>query len=121
MTKKARQTTRREFLKTSGKIAGTVILSNISSGCLRVAPKPKRTALEKDAIAKKRKNYKVFSNGQIGPMTVKNRLVRSATMVAAGSDGKPTGEYIRMLSELAKGGVALIITGFMLPYDQIKF
>jgi 2,4-dienoyl-CoA reductase-like NADH-dependent reductase (Old Yellow Enzyme family) len=115
MTKKTKQTTRREFLKTSGKIAGTVILSSISGGCLRDAPKSKT-----DAILIRRTDYKIFSTGQIGAMTVKNRLVRSATMVAAGSDGQPTQEHIRLYCELARGGVAVIITGFMLPSRNDK-
>jgi 2,4-dienoyl-CoA reductase-like NADH-dependent reductase (Old Yellow Enzyme family) len=115
MTKKTKQTTRREFLKTSGKIAGTVILSSISGGCLRDAPKSKT-----DAIPIRRTDYKIFSTGQIGTMTVKNRLVRSATMVAAGSDGQPTQEHIRLYCELARGGVAVIITGFMLPSRNDK-
>ena len=48
-------------------------------------------------------------------MTVKNRLVRSATMVAAANQGRPTEEYIKIHQDLAAGGVGLIITGFMIP------
>jgi 2,4-dienoyl-CoA reductase-like NADH-dependent reductase (Old Yellow Enzyme family) len=48
-------------------------------------------------------------------MPVKNRLVRSATMIAAASGGKPTDEFIERHSELARGGVGLVITGFMIP------
>ncbi|MBW2063250.1 MAG: NADH:flavin oxidoreductase, partial [Deltaproteobacteria bacterium] len=62
-----------------------------------------------------RGDYKVFSAGQIGTMSVKNRLVRSATMIAAAARGRPTEEYIQMYRELARGGVAVIITGFMIP------
>ncbi|MBW2140977.1 MAG: hypothetical protein JRG97_07880, partial [Deltaproteobacteria bacterium] len=40
---------------------------------------------------------------------------RSATMIAAAARGRPTEEYIRMYRELARGGVAVIITGFMIP------
>jgi 2,4-dienoyl-CoA reductase-like NADH-dependent reductase (Old Yellow Enzyme family) len=66
------------------------------------------------ASAEGRKAYKVFSGGQIGTMPVKNRLVRSATMIAAASEGRPTEEYIEKHRELARGGVAVIITGFMI-------
>ena len=48
-------------------------------------------------------------------MSVKNRLVRSATMIAAAEAGHPTNEYIEKHRELARGGAAVIITGFMIP------
>jgi 2,4-dienoyl-CoA reductase-like NADH-dependent reductase (Old Yellow Enzyme family) len=47
-------------------------------------------------------------------MPVKNRLVRSATMIAAASEGRPTEEYNEKHRELARGGVGVIITGFMI-------
>jgi 2,4-dienoyl-CoA reductase-like NADH-dependent reductase (Old Yellow Enzyme family) len=42
-------------------------------------------------------------------------MVRSATMIAAGSGGRPTDEYTERYNELARGGVGMIITGFMIP------
>ncbi|MBU2551321.1 MAG: NADH:flavin oxidoreductase [Proteobacteria bacterium] len=47
-------------------------------------------------------------------MSVKNRLVRSAAMIAAAANGRPTDEYIRIYRDLARGGVSVIITGFMI-------
>jgi len=47
-------------------------------------------------------------------MLIKNRLVRSATMIAAASKGRPTETYIERYRELARGGVGTIITGVML-------
>jgi 2,4-dienoyl-CoA reductase-like NADH-dependent reductase (Old Yellow Enzyme family) len=115
MTDKTRNTTRREFLKTSGKIAGTVIFSGLSAGCMRADLNLEKIDSGNSTPAEGRVAYRVFSAGQIGTMPVKNRLVRSATMIAAAAGGRPTEEYIEIYRELARGGVALIITGFMIP------
>ena len=115
MTEKTKVITRREFLKTSGKIAGAVILTGLSAACISDARKRKEGDSENESPSEGRGDYKVFSPGHIGTMSVKNRLIRSATMIAAASEGRPTEEYIQMYSELARGGVAVIITGFMIP------
>jgi 2,4-dienoyl-CoA reductase-like NADH-dependent reductase (Old Yellow Enzyme family) len=115
MIEKIKKTTRREFLKTSGKIAGTVIFTGLSAACMSAAQKPKKIDSENVLPPVGRGDYKVFSPGQIGTMSVKNRLIRSATMIAAASRGRPSEEYIQRYSELAGGGVAVIITGFMIP------
>jgi 2,4-dienoyl-CoA reductase-like NADH-dependent reductase (Old Yellow Enzyme family) len=115
MTENTKKTTRREFLITSGKIAGTVIFTGFSAACMGSAQKSKKLDSENESLLKGRGDYKVFSPGQIGTMTVKNRLIRSATMIAGASGGQPTEEYIQRFSELARGGVAVIITGFMIP------
>jgi 2,4-dienoyl-CoA reductase-like NADH-dependent reductase (Old Yellow Enzyme family) len=115
MTEKTGNTTRREFLKTSGKIAGTVIFSGLSTGCMRADPKPDKIDSGNNAPPEGRGAYRVFSAGQIGTMPVKNRLVRSATMIAAAAEGRPTDEYIEIYRELARGGAGVIITGFMVP------
>ncbi|MBW2411415.1 MAG: NADH:flavin oxidoreductase [Deltaproteobacteria bacterium] len=115
MIGKFRKTTRREFLKTSGKIAGTVVFSGFTTGCMSTALEPEKIDSTNHALSEGREAYTVFSPGQIGSMTVKNRLVRSATMIAAAGEGQPTEEYIERYSELARGGAGVIITGFMIP------
>ncbi|MEK6193236.1 MAG: hypothetical protein N2F24_03270, partial [Deltaproteobacteria bacterium] len=110
-----RQTTRREFLKTSGKIAGTVILSGLAGSCAQGSAKSGAMVTEAVTPPVARDAYKIFSKGQIGSMTVKNRLVRSAAMVAAAEGGRPSEEYLQIYRELAEGGVGVIITGFMIP------
>jgi len=113
---KLKKATRREFLKTGAAIAGTALIP----GC---AAKQITHALERDASPKTdetaatgdRGKYRVFSEGFVGNMRVKNRLVRSATMISAASGGHPSDTYLEMHGELAKGGVGLLITGFMLP------
>ncbi|MFC1896298.1 hypothetical protein ACFL0Q_06515 [Thermodesulfobacteriota bacterium] len=115
MTGRPGKTTRREFLKTSGRIVGTVVFYGLSGGCVSAALEPRTVDSENDSTPQGRGDFKVFSAGQIGTMSVKNRLFRSATMIAAAAGGRPTEEYIRMYRELARGGVAVIITGFMIP------
>lgn len=61
-----------------------------------------------------RQTYAVFSEGTIGRLKVKNRLVRSATYEAAMSkDGRMTEKMLTLYRDLAQGGVGTIITGQM--------
>jgi len=54
----------------------------------------------------------VFEPKEIGGMTIKNRLVRSATHEGmASEDGSVTDELVGLFKTLAEGGVGLIITG----------
>lgn len=56
---------------------------------------------------------KLFETIRLHNLTVKNRLVRSATWEGiANLDGSVTEEAYRIYEELAKGGVGAIITGF---------
>jgi len=57
---------------------------------------------------------KIFEPVQLGTLSLKNRLVRSATMEnAAIADGKITPALAHTYEALARGGVGLIITGMM--------
>lgn len=54
----------------------------------------------------------LFEATKINSMTIKNRFVRSATWEGmAKDDGTCTKRLIDLMSQLAKGGVGLIITG----------
>lgn len=54
----------------------------------------------------------LFDEIIIGPLTLKNRFVRSATWEAmADESGHPTERLIKVYDELAMGGVGMIITG----------
>ena len=56
---------------------------------------------------------KIFESVTLKNMTLKNRLVRSATWEGiANPDGSVTEEAYEIYKELAKGGVGAIITGF---------
>jgi len=66
-----------------------------------------------------RNDYKIFSRGQIGNLTLPNRLVRSATWdPCILTSRKMKDEVLNVYRELALGGVGLIITG-ALPVADI--
>jgi 2,4-dienoyl-CoA reductase-like NADH-dependent reductase (Old Yellow Enzyme family) len=65
-------------------------------------------------MGKSRKDYKIFIQGTIAGLNIKNRLVRSATFEACMTrDGKVTPEMLTLYANLACGGVGMIITGYM--------
>ncbi len=54
----------------------------------------------------------LFQSQRIGKLEIRNRFVRSATAEkAADEEGRPTEALARIYSDLARGGVGLIITG----------
>jgi 2,4-dienoyl-CoA reductase-like NADH-dependent reductase (Old Yellow Enzyme family) len=60
----------------------------------------------------RRDHYTLFSKGKIGPLTLSNRLARSATFDPAVVKGrKMNQETLDLYRNLAEGGVGLIITG----------
>ena len=84
-----------------------------------------------------RDNYTIFSNGKIGKLNLSNRLVRSATWdPSILSTRQLSDEVLNLYSNLAHGGVGLIITGgfpvfrertskdspgeWLLPFSELK-
>lgn len=62
----------------------------------------------------RRDDYVVFSKGNIAGLSVKNRLVRSATYEGAMTkEGEVTPQMLTLYGNLAEGGVGTIITGHM--------
>lgn len=56
----------------------------------------------------------VFDEAKIARVTLKNRIIRSATHEGMSDEkGKPTEELIKKYEALAKGGVGAIITGYV--------
>lgn len=56
----------------------------------------------------------LFKPGNIGSMKLKNRMIRSATWEGmCDPDGRPTEKLIQCYTELAKGGIGLIISGYI--------
>ena len=65
---------------------------------------------------------KLLETVKLGNLTLKNRLVRSATWEGiALSDGGITDEAYEIYEELAKGGVGAIITGFTSVSDNDQY
>ena len=55
----------------------------------------------------------IFDKAELKHLTMKNRLVRSATWEGiANGDGSLPGEVYEIYRELASGGVGAVITGF---------
>ncbi len=56
----------------------------------------------------------LFDSCSIGPLTVKNRFIRSATAEGRGDgQGGVTTEILEFYSRLARGNLGTIVTGFM--------
>ncbi len=69
----------------------------------------------------KRNNYKMFSKGKIGTLTLPNRLVRSATWdPSILRKCKITDEVLNLYKKIALGGVGLIITGGLPVFQEQK-
>lgn len=68
-----------------------------------------------------RNAYRLFSEGKIANLNLKNRLVRSATYEAGMTeDGKVTDGMSALYKNLAEGGSGMIITGFMAVMPEGK-
>lgn len=67
-----------------------------------------------------RKSYKVFSSGVIAGLTLKNRLVRTATYEGISSHKEVTDEIVDLYSKLAQGGIGLIISGALFATSPAK-
>ncbi|MFX0084155.1 MAG: NADH:flavin oxidoreductase [Candidatus Hodarchaeota archaeon] len=69
----------------------------------------------------KRDNYRIFSEGKIGPLTLPNRLVRSATWdPSILRKRKITDAVLNLYKKIALGGVGLIITGGIPVFQEQK-
>ncbi|MBI1987158.1 MAG: NADH:flavin oxidoreductase [Nitrospinae bacterium] len=61
----------------------------------------------------------LFRSGKIGNLELKNRFVRSATgECLAAADGQVTDALVSLYTDLAKGGVGLIITGVTFVHES---
>jgi 2,4-dienoyl-CoA reductase-like NADH-dependent reductase (Old Yellow Enzyme family) len=66
-----------------------------------------------------RENSIVYTPARIGPVEIKNRLVRSATYENAATSGGEVSEFLfDLYRTLPKGGVGLIITGVASVYPK---
>lgn len=69
-----------------------------------------------------RENSIIFTPAWLGPLQLKNRLVRSATHDNAATSGGEVSEFqVDLYRNLAEGGVGLIITGGATIYPKAPF
>jgi 2,4-dienoyl-CoA reductase-like NADH-dependent reductase (Old Yellow Enzyme family) len=66
-----------------------------------------------EPTARTRANYRLFSEGRIGSMRLKNRFVRSAAHEGRAQNEFVSDEMIRLHEGFARGGVGLALTGYM--------
>lgn len=63
----------------------------------------------------------LFSPIKIGPMTIKNRFIRSPTYEGlANPDGTPKKRLLNLMEKLSANDVGLIIPGYMYPNENCK-
>jgi len=106
MGTKRKKPTRRKFLELT--TAGTAFAS--FEGCVHAATMSPVSGAKHNK-ANSRKNYTLFSEGQIANVKLKNRLVRSATAEGASPEGRISEKGLHLYRRLAEGGTGLIITG----------
>lgn len=65
---------------------------------------------------------RLFEIGQIGGLTLTNRLVRSATSeMMAHDSGEITDQFIDLYRDLARGGAGLMFTGMLYPHPRGRY
>lgn len=72
-----------------------------------------RTTLNQTVNAGREFMAQLFEQGSMGPLTLKNRLIRSATWEGmCEQNGRPTQKLMDYYCDLARGGIGLIISGY---------
>lgn len=57
--------------------------------------------------------YSIFESVSLGPLSARNRIVRSATWLGlADAEGRVTDELVARYAELARGGAGTVVTGY---------
>ncbi|WP_419779775.1 NADH:flavin oxidoreductase [Maridesulfovibrio sp.] len=110
MTKK-KTISRRSMLKTFGMAS----VATVGLGCAAISRQAEAAAPEET-----RRMYKVYSNGQIGSMKLKNRFIKAATLTeSTNADGRFLPQGLEIYRNWSKGGVAMIESGHMsvVPFD----
>jgi 2,4-dienoyl-CoA reductase-like NADH-dependent reductase (Old Yellow Enzyme family) len=114
----ADSTTRRRFL-------GLALAGGAGATAVGLAGESAAAAAATDVAPTSRAHYAVFQPGRLGPLRLKNRLVRSAAYMNTGSwqpetEGEVTDETIRVHREWAEGEVSMTMTGYMavMPYGK---
>jgi 2,4-dienoyl-CoA reductase-like NADH-dependent reductase (Old Yellow Enzyme family) len=102
---------RRGFLKVSAAAFAVAATPTMLAGC-KTVKYPTNDCLAEFKGSGLPTGKKVFEIAMLGPIKVKNRLVRSATSFSATDEfGRPTPKLLDVYTELGQGGVGTIITG----------
>ena len=65
---------------------------------------------------------KLFESGRIGPLTIKNRFIRSATAESmCRPNGTITDTYTNLYLDLARGGAGLLFTGHINVHPRGRY
>jgi len=103
---------RRRFLKLSAAVCAVAATPPMLVGCSKTVNYPSNDCLAEFGSVSAVAGKKVFETAYLGPIRIKNRLIRSATSLMAADDfGRPTSKLLDLYSELGEGGVGTIITG----------
>jgi len=106
MNKKKRRTSRREFLRIGTGAAFTVL-----GGRSLLAYTPDKSWYKGGANTERRDHFKVFSEGHIANLRLKNCLVRAAVAEGAAPECEFSDSGVAIYEALSKGGIGLIISG----------
>ena len=108
MKKKKIRTSRRKFLK-----IGTGAAFTILGGRSLLAYTLGKSRYKERAITGRRENFKVFSEGRIANLRLKNRMVKAATVYGVAPECEFSDSGVAIYKALSEGGVGLIISGNM--------
>jgi 2,4-dienoyl-CoA reductase-like NADH-dependent reductase (Old Yellow Enzyme family) len=108
-------TSRRRFLGLAMASGAGATVAGLAAGSAAAGATAATTA---DVAQVGRAHYGVFQPGRLGPLRLKNRLVRSAAYMNTGSwqpetEGEVTDETLRVHREWAEGGVSMTMTGYL--------
>lgn len=103
MSEETTRCSRRGFLKAAAGVAGASLV-----GGLRCSGD---NSTQKSTLT-------IFSPASLGSVQLKNRIIRSATEEAYCSDGIPEPAYVKVMTDLAQGGVGMILSGIAILTEQ---
>lgn len=102
---------RRGFLKISASACAIAATPPMLVGC-KTVNYPSNDCLAEFRSVSAASGKKLFETASFGPIKVKNRVIRSATSLAATDEyGRPTPDLLDRYAELGEAGIGTIITG----------
>ena len=121
---KEKKISRRQFLKSTGAIAaGTAVSASLIGSLSGCATTPGGAAPGAAGFGGwvAQNPSPLFESVNIGSLTLKNRMIRSAAAEGRGIGGNPTPDLINMYSRSAEGGAGMLITGLTPVLNEEQF